>query len=54
MAAISVIMFQLGKQSNRNLNNTIVVSCEENAPVEGDLLRVQYVNGKKVYLCRVD
>ena len=54
MAVMAVIMFQLGKHSQKNLNKTIVVTANEIKPSEGDLLRVQYVNGNEVYLCTID
>ena len=54
MAVMAVVMFQLGKHSQKNLNKTIVVTANEIKPSEGDLLRVQYVSNDSVYLCVID
>jgi hypothetical protein len=56
IAVFGVIMFHLGIKSKRYLDKTIVLTLPNNdlAPNEGDLFRVQYVSGKKVYLCIID
>lgn len=54
MAAISIIMFNIGKNSQKHLDKTIVLKSEGIKPSEGDLLRVQYVANDSVYLCIID
>lgn len=57
IASVGVIMFNIGISSQkRNLEKTIVLTTVNNGilPSEGDLLRVQYVNGNEVYLCIID
>jgi len=54
---MGIIMFQLGKNSQtKHLNKTIVLTLQNDTlqPSEGDLMRVQYINNKKVYLCIID
>ena len=57
IASMGIIMFQLGKNSQpKRLNKTIVLTLQNDTlqPSEGDLMRVQYINNKKVYLCIID
>ena len=57
IASVGIIMFQLGKNSQqKHLNKTIVLTLQNDTlqPSEGDLMRVQYINNKKVYLCIID
>lgn len=57
IASVAIIMFQLGKNSQpKHLNKTIVLTLQNDTlqPSEGDLMRVQYINNKKVYLCIID
>ncbi len=56
IAAVGVIMFHLGMKSKKFLDKTIVLTLPNNElpPNEGDLFRVQYVSGEKVYLCIID
>jgi hypothetical protein len=52
-----LIMFMLGDVvKEKHLNKTIVLTLKDKElpPSEGDLLRVQYVDGKKIYLCIID
>ena len=54
IASMAVIMFNIGRNSQKNLNKTIVVTANGIKPSEGDLLRVQYVANDSVYLCVID
>jgi hypothetical protein len=56
IAVFGVIMFHLGIKNKKYLDKTIVLTLPNNElpPNEGDLFRVQYVNGEKVYLCIID
>ena len=54
IAAVGVIMFHLGMKNHKHLDKTIVLTTKGIKPSEGDLLRVQYVSGEKVYLCIID
>ncbi|CAB4148417.1 hypothetical protein UFOVP532_7 [uncultured Caudovirales phage] len=54
IAAVGVIMFNIGKNSQKHLDKTIVLKSEGIKPSEGDLLRVQYVANDSVYLCIID
>jgi hypothetical protein len=57
IASVGIIMFQLGKNSQqKHLNKTIILTLQNDTlqPSEGDLMRVQYINNKKVYLCIID
>ena len=54
IAAVGVIMFNLGKNSQKHLDKTIVLKSQGIKPSEGDLLRVQYVANDSVYLCIID
>lgn len=54
IAAVGVIMFNIGKNSQKHLAKTIVLKSEGIKPSEGDLLRVQYVANNSVYLCIID
>lgn len=57
IASVGIIMFQLGKNSQqKHLDKTIVLTLQNDTlqPSEGDLMRVQYINNKKVYLCIID
>ena len=54
IAAVGVIMFNIGKNSQKHLDKTIVLKSEGIKPSEGDLLRVQYVSNDSVYLCIID
>ena len=54
IAAVGVIMFNIGKNSQKHLDKTIVLKSEGIKPSEGDLLRVQYVANNSVYLCIID
>jgi len=56
IAVFGVIMFHLGIKSKKFLDKTIVLTLPNNElpPNEGDLFRVQYVSGEKVYLCIID
>lgn len=54
IAAVGVVMFNIGRGSQKNLNKTIVLKSEGIKPSEGDLLRVQYVTNDSVYLCIID
>ena len=55
MATMAIVMFHLGKNSQRKqLNKTIVLKSEGIKPSEGDLMRVQYVDDNYVYLCIID
>lgn len=50
-------MFKIGNSVQRKkLNKTIVLTLQDKElpPSEGDLLRVQYIDGKKIYLCIID
>jgi hypothetical protein len=49
-------MFHLGISSQKYLDKTIILTLPNNElpPNEGDLFRVQYVSGEKVYLCIID
>lgn len=52
---VGIVMFEVGRNSyTKNLNKTIVLKSEGIKPSDGDLLRVQYVNGNEVYLCIID
>lgn len=54
IATVGVIMFNIGRNSQKNLNKTIVVTANGIKPSEGDLLRVQYVANDSVFLCIID
>jgi hypothetical protein len=57
LIAVGVTMFSIGKNSQtKHLNKTIVLTLQNDdlQPSEGDLMRVQYINNKKVYLCIID
>jgi hypothetical protein len=56
IAIFGIVMFHLGIKSKKFLDKTIVVTLPKNElpPNEGDLFRVQYVSGEKVYLCIID
>ena len=54
IAAVGVIMFNIGKNSQKHLEKTIVLKSEGIKPSEGDLLRVQYVANDSVFLCIID
>lgn len=54
IATVGVIMFNIGKNSQKYLAKTIVVTANGIKPSEGDLLRVQYVANDSVYLCIID
>ena len=57
IASVGIIMFQLGKNSQpKHLDKTIVLTLQNDdlQPSEGDIMRVQYINNKKVYLCIID
>lgn len=54
IAAVGMVMFNLGKNSQKHLDKTIVLKSEGIKPSEGDLLRVQYVSNDSVYLCIID
>jgi hypothetical protein len=56
IAAVGMVMFNIGKNSQKHLDKTIVLTLPNNElpPNEGDLFRVQYVSGEKVYLCIID
>lgn len=54
-----IIMFIIGyehRDEDKNLNKTIVLTLQDKElpPSEGDLLRVQHIDGKKIYLCVID
>lgn len=54
-----IIMFIIGyehRHEDKNLNKTIVLTLQDKKlpPSEGDLLRVRYIDGKKIYLCVID
>lgn len=53
------IMFVIGyeyQDKDKKLNKTIVLNLQDKElpPSEGDLLRVRYIDGSKVYLCVID
>ena len=54
IAAVGVVMFNIGKNSQKHLYKTIVLKSEGIKPSEGDLLRVQYVANDSIYLCAID
>ena len=56
MAIMGIVMFHLGMKSHKHLDKTIVLTLQNSdlPPNEGDLFRVQYVDGKKIYLCIID
>ena len=54
IATVGVIMFNIGKNSQKHLAKTIVLKSEGIKPSEGDLLRVQYVSNDSVFLCVID
>ena len=54
IAAVGVVMFNIGKNSQKHLDKTIVLKSEGIKPSEGDLVRVQYVANDSVYLCIID
>jgi len=54
IATVGVIMFNIGRNSQKHLDKTIVLKSEGIKPSEGDLLRVQYVSNDSVYLCIID
>jgi hypothetical protein len=54
IAAVGMVMFNIGNNSQKHLDKTIVLKSEGIKPSEGDLLRVQYVSNDSVYLCIID